>query len=142
MDISAIKNFALSFGVTGVAFNGVQNLTQILEKLNFTSVTHLDIKEGSYTPNLDYYWLWQNIPAPNAPNFIFIQTPTALNITITDASGTPIVNAVPANKVFMLCLPPGFVVSNIYLEGRAIGTMPMPTGVEVQYFCLMAQAVF
>lgn len=142
MDIAAIKNFALAFAVSGPAFSGPISAAQFLQKLTFASVTSLNLKEGSYTPNLDYHWLWQNIPAESAPNFIFLQTPTALNLTVIDSAGNQIVSSIPVNKIFMLCLPPGFVVANIFIEGRAIGVQPMPTGVEVQYVCLMAQAVF
>lgn len=142
MDITTIKNFMISFGITGPSFAGISNLFQVLQKLSFTSITSAIVKEGSYIPNNDYLWLWQNIPVNQSPNFIFIQTPTALNITVTSPGLGAIVNAVPANKVFMLCLPPGFIVDNIYIEGRALGPMPMPLGVEVDYYCLMAQAVF
>lgn len=141
MDIATIKNFLISFALAGPGFSGA-SAQQITQRLTFAGVNNIEIKEGTYTPNNDYLWLWQNIPAASSPNFIFIQTPTALNISITSPAGGTIINAVPANKIFMLSLPPGFVVDNIYIEGRKIGAAPMPLGIEVQYFCLMAQASF
>lgn len=141
-EIAAIKNFTLSFGVSSPPFNGTPTTNQILQRLQFSAVNNILIKEGSYTPNNDYIYMWNNIPAAAAPNFIFIQTPTQLNITVTAPGGKTICAAVPVDKVFMLCLPPGFIIDNVYIEGRDNAPLPMALGVETQYYCLMAQATF
>lgn len=142
MDVASIKNFMLQFGISGPSF-GPPGIQQILQKLAFASVGSLQIKEGTYTPANDYHYLATGIPPASAPNFIFIQTPTIVNVTVV-ASNTQIANCAPVNKIFMLCLPPDsqLKIDSIYLEGRAIHAAQMAQGVPADFFCLMAQAVF
>lgn len=143
MGIVDIKSFVLSFAMSEPAVNGISQLIPFLQRLNFTSVQNVMMKEGTYTPNNDYLYLWKEIPAGNAPNFIFLQTNGLLALTITSAS-LQMVNCAPVNKMFNLLLPPSnlYAIDNIYIEGRALTPMPMVTGVPVDYFCLMAQATF
>lgn len=141
-DIALIKGFNVSFGLVQPPFGVGQRLVPISQALAFTGVDCVQIKEGTYTPNADYEWMWQNIPEAEAPNFIFIQTPTIVNVSVTTPGGVLLANAVPANKLFMLTLPPGIIVDNVYLEGRANNPHPMAQGIPAGYFCLMAQATF
>lgn len=143
MGIVDIKSYVLSFSMSEPAVNGISQLIPFLQKLNFTSVQNVLTKEGTYTPNNDYLYLWKDIPAPNAPNFIFLQTDGLLALSITSGS-LVMMNAAPINKMFNLLLPPSnlYAVDNIYIEGRALTPMPMAPGVPVNYFCLMAQATF
>jgi hypothetical protein len=142
--ISAIENFKLYFELLEPPFNGQQVSIPIEQRLIFSDMTNVAIKEGTYTPNNDYDWIWQSIAAGEAPNFILLQTPTSVNLSITTPNGSLLVNATPINKIFMLCLPPGTIINNIYLEGRIAegGATPMAQGVPASYFCLMAQANF
>jgi hypothetical protein len=145
--ITTIQNFLLKFGLSNPPFaslnSGVPTVTQIQEILNFGNVNFVQMKEGTYTPNNDYEWLWESIPANESPTFIFLQTPTSVNISITTTDGQLLVRSAPANKLFMLCLPSNVIVSNIYLEGRpGQSSFPMAQGVPAEYFCLMAQATF
>lgn len=141
--IAFIKNFMLQFAFGGPAFTGSTAPNQITQPLAFTNVQSLNVKEGTYTPNDDYEWIWKDIPAADAPNFVFLQSPVPINLSITLANGTLLCNAVPVNKVFLLCLPPGVLPSNIYIEGRVVNSpTPMPQGQPAPFFCLMAQATF
>lgn len=139
-DIAQIKGFNLGFSLTQLGSKAPMSITQ---PLLFDSITSVVVKEGTYTPNNDYEYLWQNIPANEAPNFIFIQTPTLVYLSVRKSDNTLIANAVPVNKCHMLLLPPGTLVDNVYLEGRVSqATPPMPQGVPASFFCLMAQANF
>lgn len=141
--IASISNFLLKFTLTNPAFESNPTIQQIQQMLSFGNLSALQTKEGTYTPNNDYEWLWQNIPANEAPTFIFIQTPTSLNLTINTPGGNAVVKSIPINKVFMLCVPAGYVVDNIYIEGRpSESVLAMAQGVPCQYFCLMARASF
>jgi hypothetical protein len=142
--IATITNFLLKFTLFNPAFeSNFPTLTPIQQALSFGNLTAIQTKEGTYTPNNDYEWLWESIPPSESPTFIFLQTPTSVNISITTADGQLLVRSAPANKLFMLCLPPSVIISNIYLEGRpGQSSVAMAQGVPAQYFCLMAQASF
>lgn len=141
--IAFIKNFMLQFAYGGPAFTSPNPSVPVQLPLTFSAVQSLNVKEGIYTPNNDYEWIWKDIPPSDAPNFIFLQTPAALNLSITLPGGILLCNAVPVNKVSLLCLPPGVTPDNIYIEGRlAQSPTPMPQGQPVPFFCFMAQATF
>lgn len=141
--IAFIKNFLFQFAYGGPAFTAPNPAVPIQVPLTFTAVQSLNVKEGVYTPNNDYEWIWKDIPAGDAPNFIFIQTPSPLNLSITLPGGILLCNALPVNKLFVLCLPVGVTPDNIYIEGRiANSPTPMVQGQPVQFFCFMAQATF
>lgn len=142
-DVVSIKNFILNFAISNPSFDGAQGLTQYLQKLSFSQVANVLTKEDTYTPNNDYRYIWQSIPAGSAPNFIFIQTPGILNLCVT-VGGQPVINALPVNKCIFIPLPPGGpIVDSIYIEGRpGTAAYPMAQGTPVDYFCLMAQAQF
>lgn len=142
MGIAKLKNFSLSFEVDQPALS-VENALQIAQSLNFGPLANLLVKEGTYTPNNDYFWLWQNIPTLEAPNFFYIQTDGVVNLSVT-GGGVQMLNAVPINKMHLLLLPPNspYAPTTIYLEGRLGYPSPMAQGFPVNYLAIMAQVDF
>lgn len=142
MSVAVLKDFLLSFEIGQPALS-VQNVLQIAHKLNFGPLNNLCIKEDSYTPNNDYFWLWQNVPANEAPNFIYLQTEGVVNLSVV-GSGGAMINAVPVNKLHLLLLPPNNtnLPNSVYLEGRTAYPQPMTQGVPVNFLAIMAQVNF
>lgn len=138
--IAAIQNFLLSFNLVEPPFSSPTKSTPISQALQFSQLTNLLMKEGSYTPNGDYEWMWQSIPAGEAPNLVFFQSPLPCNLSVR-AAGQLIVNAVAVDQVFFLLLPTGHPpITDIYLEGRTDqAVMPMAQGQAVPYLCLAAK---
>lgn len=141
--ITTLANFSVGFQIGQPGFSGLQGVTQILQKLNFTNVDNVLIKEGSYTPANDYVWLWETIPAGKNPNFIFLMTQGIVNVSAI-SNGQLMCNSVPANKLFLLTLPlvGSYQIDNLFIEGRTNVPTPMAQGATVQYYCFMAQASF
>lgn len=126
-DIAAIKNFFLTFNLLEPPFSSAGKLIPISQTLTFSHVTSVTVKEGTYTPNNDWEWLMQNIPVAEAPNFLFIQSLVALNLSVR-AAGNLFMSAVPVDQAFFLLMPPGAPpISDVYIEGRSgQSVFPMP----------------
>lgn len=141
VDIAAIKNFVLGFNLVEPPFTNSAKIIPVQQLLTFSHVTALLMKEGTYTPNGDYEWLAQAIPAGEAPNFIFIQSPVAMNLSVR-ANGQLFLSAAPIDQAFFLLLPLGStaVITDIYLEGRPDQAIsPMAQGVACPFFFIAAQ---
>lgn len=139
-----IKKFSLGFEFTSSAYPGLEKAITIAKNLGFSEVKFLRTRQGTYTPNNDYLYLQQNIPADEAPNFIFILSPDVMNVTVV-AGQSNMIAAVPFHKMFLHLQPAAspYKINSIYFEGRtwAQAPHPMTQNVPIDYFAVMGQAV-
>lgn len=112
----------------------------IVSALAFKNIANLMQLSGTYTPNNDYLYLYQNIPEEKRPNFFLMICSGQINVTISSAQSY-LVAALPILKQCFFALPSDFPINGIYIEGRqSMSPIPMVQGAHVDYFCLMGQA--
>ncbi len=141
MSIAEIKQFLLKFQISEPTWVG--GIIPVLQQLTFSAVNHVTVKQGVYTPNNDYLYLAQSIPADKAPNFIFLATPTTANLSLM-SNGNMVLNSAPVGRMHMQLISPDspMKIDNVFFEGRTNVPSIMPQGVPAEYFFIMAQATF
>ena len=136
-----ITNFLLSFNFMPPAYAGWAENILSKSAIDFESVTHFNMLQGTYTPNDDYF----QIVSGASLNFVLLSCSAQLNVDIDAASGR-VIQGLPIFTMLPLVLPNGLTnpITTIYFDGRISypSPLPMPQGVPVDYAMIVGQAVF
>lgn len=137
-----IEKFLISFELTEPAYPGLAAKIPISQKVIFSNVTNPQTRTGSFTPNNDYLYLAQNIPADKSPNFFYLICTGQCNITMAGPQGyTMQANPILKSMLWLIPKTNTFPITGIYIEGRTANIpMPMAQGAPIDYYCLYGQA--
>lgn len=97
--------------------------------LYFKDTSNIQVFRGTFNPQNNYQYIFQNLPPEQAPNFLIAVTDAQLNLSAGLIQNLPIIRF----GFFSWALDPANLMTSLYIEGRANFPSPMVQGTPVNY---------
>jgi hypothetical protein len=141
MTINAASITKSSFNATIIngTVSPLVSSTPVNLPLVFKDVKNIREFNGSFTPNNDYKYIFQNLTFEDAPTFIIIICDGHMNVTINHSNTNSKIQSVKRFSFISVVEDPLNFIQNFYLEGRTSSPSPMTQGETVNYTIFIGQ---
>lgn len=138
-----IKNANFSAVINPDSVQPLSELFTFKLPINFDQVSDVTIYSGKYTPNNDFFYIFNGMLAAKAPNFLIFTCDRQMNVYMQKASGSAPIYYLPIIRFgfFSWLQDDTDFVNLLLIDGRTSITQPMIQGEQIAYTIIAGRGI-